>query len=377
MKASMTQVSHYLYKKIFVEGNKEVPVGSRVSVHYNAYFEGATISFDSTYMRGKPTVFTLGNEEILYGLDQAVQTMKLHEEAQFIISWQWLYGEHGCLPRIQPKTDALFVIRLIGFKEIVIPLEPNEDGDITPFYKKMQEFARYNFAAKEAFNHGNITRAITNYKRGVHEIECCSLQNEDEEKVYNDSLKKSFLNLAVCYNKNQQPKQACSMLNNLKSIGGYAKNPKALYQEGKAQELLGSYERARNLLMQAKDMAGNDVMILNALKDIDEKLGKYRLEEKRIAKNALRGILNTNVMADVESNSNKNNTQKNQVTSFKYKQSIEEFIDSDLKTLTLPYHFSHEELQAIKSLEKQMGFKVSESGTMSEREIRLVKTEQK
>lgn len=127
MRAEMTQVSSYMYKKVISAGSAPIPHGSRVSVHYNGYFELSPLTFDSTYMRGKPTEFFLGRGEVLTGLEEAVMTMKLHEESQFIISWQWLYGEHGCLPRIKPKADALFIIRVMDFKELATPLPPSDD----------------------------------------------------------------------------------------------------------------------------------------------------------------------------------------------------------------------------------------------------------
>ena len=119
VRKKMIPLSNFLYKKVIKEGNIALPKNARVTVDYNAYFENEEQSYDSTYMRGKPMSFILGGGEILEGVEQAVMTMKKGEESQFLISYNILYGENGCPPRIKPKADSLFVIRLKDFKEVV------------------------------------------------------------------------------------------------------------------------------------------------------------------------------------------------------------------------------------------------------------------
>lgn len=349
-------------------------MGSQVSIHYNGYFEGSPISFDSTYMRGKPVVFFLGKGDILFGLEQAVATMKRHEEAQFIISWNWLYGEHGCLPRIKPKADALFIIRVMDSKELTVPVELTDDGEITPFFQKFQEFVKYNGLAKDAFKRSNFPNAISNYQKAIDEIDKCPLKDEKEEKLYNEHLQKTFLNLAVCYNNVQLPKKACSMLNNLKQLGGFDGNPKAWYHEGKALEAIGDYDRARVSLMRAKEMTEHNIEVNAALKSLDEKIDKYNKESRRIAQNALGMILKKTTITDKEDK--KKASDNNDVEADnKYTRNVNEFLDSKLPSLLLPNQLSNEEIAALRSLEKKMGFKVTVTNTGAEREIRLIKTE--
>lgn len=377
---------------LVTEGNCEIPAQSKVTIHYNGYFEGESVSFDSTYMRGRPLTFDLGQSQVLFGLEKAVETMKNHEESEFIISWQWLYGEigkidltlrnlyksitmllilTGCPPRIKPKADALFIIRVVNFKEASIVLETSPGSEITQFHQKFKNACNFNYLAKEAFKRNNVGLAISNYLKAVNEIDKCPLKDANEEKVYNDFLTKAFLNLAVCYNNHDMPKKACSMINNLKPLGGFDGNAKALYQEGKALTKLGNYDRARTSLMRAKRLAGDDINIDNALKDLDEKAAKYREEERRLAQNALGMLLKSTI--DTSRKDDKSATDEASSRSAK---SIQKFIKSDLQSLLLPNNLSDEELAALRSMETKMGFKLSETETMSGKELRLVKLKQ-
>lgn len=372
MKAEMTEISSYMYKKIISAGSSQIPDGSRVSIHYNGYFEKSPLSFDSTYMRGKPTEFFLGRDEVLTGLEQAVKTMKLHEESHFIISWQWLYGEHGCLPRIKPKADALFIIRVMDYKELTIPMAPTpNDGAVTQFFNKLQDFFKYNILAKEAFKRGNMNSAISNFQKAIHEIDKCPLKDEQEEKVYKDSIKKTYLNLAVCYNNVNKPKRACSMLNDLKKLDGFDGNAKALYHEGKALEALNDYKRARASYVKAKNLSVNDSNVLTALRNIDEKIEAYKKEERRLAQNALGMLLKKTTNAEKKDKKDNFDPQSKNVAN------VNAFLESNLQTLVLPSPLSGEEIAALRSLESKMGFKLQITNNMSEQEIRLVRTEKK
>lgn len=338
-----------------------------MSIHYNSYFEGENVSYDSTYMRGKPTVFTLSNNEVLHSIDYAVSTMKLHEESHFIISWQWLYGEHGCPPRIKPKADALFVIRLIDFKEVSMPLLNDPDGEITSFYKKLQEAAKYDSAAKAAFKNNNMGAAIQNYKRAINEIDKCPLKDANEESVHSDFLKKIFLNLAICYNNENMSKKACSMINNLKTLNGLDGNAKALYQQGKALMDLGKYSCARKAFCKAKELVVHDVNIVKAMKELDERIAKYNEEEKRLAQNALGMILHSKEHVDIHPGSETKVSNKSV-------EKIEEFLKSNTQTLLLPNDLSKEEISALRAMEKTMRFKLIITETMSaSKQLKLVK----
>ena len=162
------------------------------------------------------------------------------------------------------------------------------------------------------------------------------------------------------------------MINNLKGLNGLDQNAKALYQQGKALMHLSEYSRARDALLKAKQLSGNDFNIIKTMEELDQKVAVYREEEKRLAQNALSMILHskkTNSSDDKASNQNQDiNVSEKSIAS------IEDFLQSDMSSLQLPNNLSNEEISALRAMEKKMGFKVVITETMSEsKQIRLVK----
>ena len=51
------------------------PPGSRVSVHYTGMLEDGTV-FDSSYKRGQPFEFDLGEGRVIAGWDEGIALMK-------------------------------------------------------------------------------------------------------------------------------------------------------------------------------------------------------------------------------------------------------------------------------------------------------------
>ncbi len=86
-----------VYKRVLTPGSGlVVPHASRVRIHYNAYFEMNDEPFDSTYLRNKTFEFKLGANEVVYGMEIAVATMKKHEKSQFIFEPEYYIGKFGC-----------------------------------------------------------------------------------------------------------------------------------------------------------------------------------------------------------------------------------------------------------------------------------------
>lgn len=84
-----------------------------MTIHYIGFMENESVAYDSTFRQGRsPKVFHVGKGEVVPGLELAEKSMCVGEEAQFVISYNLLYGELGCLPRIKPKANILFIITL-------------------------------------------------------------------------------------------------------------------------------------------------------------------------------------------------------------------------------------------------------------------------
>lgn len=368
-KKRMIPLSNFLYKKVIKEGNIELPKNARVTIDYNAYFENEIQTYDSTYMRGKPLSFILGGGEILEGVEQAVKTMKKGEESQFLISYNILYGASGCPPRIKPKADSLFVIRLKDFKEVVGSNDLIiEDGvEATPFTGVHKKVLVLDQNGKDAFRKGNLPSAISQYKKAVQELEYCRLKDETEEKVQQGLLQKLYLNLAVSYNRLDKPKSACTMINQLREMCKIDRNPKALYQEGKALRMLGEYDRARICLSRACKLIPDDENIIKEISICDDRAKQFKEEERRLCANALGVVLPAaKPKSDEKYNENKPEHKE-------FEKRIKDFMNCEAKSLHIQGPISDEVVNCIKHLESTFAFKLVINETSNGKDYKLQK----
>ncbi len=100
---------------------------STVVLHYKGTLEDGTI-FDSSYDRGEPVEFTLGNEELIPGFENGLLNHEKGDKFAISIEPEDAYGEYS--------NDLIFEVSLDEVPEEIQPevglvLELNtEDGDI-------------------------------------------------------------------------------------------------------------------------------------------------------------------------------------------------------------------------------------------------------
>lgn len=92
-----------------------IPNNAQVTVHYIGYFEDNDEPFDSSYVTGHPRTLRLGQNLIISGLEIALASMCKHEIAVFWMHPDYAYKAIGCLPRIPPNEEVLFIVHLIDF----------------------------------------------------------------------------------------------------------------------------------------------------------------------------------------------------------------------------------------------------------------------
>ena len=106
------QISGLFYVSI-LEGKGSNAAGKRVSVHYTGKFLDGSI-FDSSYSRGKPIEFDLGNGQVIAGWEEGIAKMKKGGKAILLIPSQLGYGNgRGLIP---PNTPLVFEVELIDVK---------------------------------------------------------------------------------------------------------------------------------------------------------------------------------------------------------------------------------------------------------------------
>ncbi len=83
------------------------PDKATVTIHFSLYLESNDEPFDSSVLRGRAERFRLDDGRMIVGMELAVKTMKKRERAEFIIGWEYGFGEMGCPPRVPAKADIL------------------------------------------------------------------------------------------------------------------------------------------------------------------------------------------------------------------------------------------------------------------------------
>ena len=96
------------------EGEQAVS-GKTVSVHYNGTLSSGK-KFDSSYDRGEPIEFPLGQGMVIPGWDEGIALLKVGGKAKLIIPYNLAYGEQGRPPTIPGKANLIFDVELVGVK---------------------------------------------------------------------------------------------------------------------------------------------------------------------------------------------------------------------------------------------------------------------
>jgi hypothetical protein len=98
---------------ILEKGNGvKAEIGKEVSVNYTGYLPDGKV-FDSSYKRGRPIKFILGEGEVIKGWDEGIALMQVGDKFRLIIPPQLAYGETGA-GAIPPNATLIFDTQLMA-----------------------------------------------------------------------------------------------------------------------------------------------------------------------------------------------------------------------------------------------------------------------
>lgn len=110
-KEGVKTTSSGLQYKVITEGMGAKPKATDVVV---THYEGKTIDgkvFDSSYERGEPAQFDLG--QMIPGFREGVQLMPAGSKYEFYMPSELGYGEAGSPPVIEPNSVLIFTVELL------------------------------------------------------------------------------------------------------------------------------------------------------------------------------------------------------------------------------------------------------------------------
>lgn len=94
---------------------KEAKAGNTVTVNYVGTLTDGT-KFDSSYDRGAPFSFILGQNMVIQGWEQGLIGMKVGGKRKLVIPSSLGYGERGAGALIGPGATLVFEVEMLGVK---------------------------------------------------------------------------------------------------------------------------------------------------------------------------------------------------------------------------------------------------------------------
>ena len=98
------------------EGSGTRPsIGDKVYVHYRLMLPSGVV-VDSSYDRGKPFSFNVGDGQVIKGWDEAIQVMRKGQKCSLIIPPSIGYGSRGAGGTIPPNSTLVFEVELLNIE---------------------------------------------------------------------------------------------------------------------------------------------------------------------------------------------------------------------------------------------------------------------
>ncbi|XP_059610542.1 inactive peptidyl-prolyl cis-trans isomerase shutdown-like [Phlebotomus argentipes] len=279
LREEMTEIRLGIYKKVLLEGfGDPIPASdARVTIAYSIFLEQKPVPVDSTFLTGKNLCFVTGdNCGLLVGLEEAVMSMRVHEQAQFIIPYSCLYGEFGCRPRIPPKADGLLLIRVVKVEPMCADLavQEHERKDYSGVKRRAEELRN---SGRIAFSSNRYTSAAHAFIAAARILERADAANMAEDQERNHLVVTLLINAGMAFNKLAQPRKACVQFNSAQTYFPDVPQDlkaKLFLHKGRALHALGDYKRAKNCLLTAQQHS-NSPTIANALALLKHDQEKY------------------------------------------------------------------------------------------------------
>ncbi|XP_044272134.1 inactive peptidyl-prolyl cis-trans isomerase shutdown [Tribolium madens] len=272
-------------KKIIRDGyGPPVDNLSSVTINYNAYVQFEAHPFDSSYARKSPFSFTVGQGEVIEGLDLAVQSMKINEKSQFLIDPEFAYKDSG-LNRIPPNSVVLFEIELCTIKECLT--QNTQEVNEKEFKHVHPKCLTLCVKGKDMFRLKDYQGAIKQYTTAVNKLEDALLENYDEQLKCEELLVRLYTNLLVCCTHAEIPKRGCLFAQKIYEMAKndtFKVSAKVFFNHAKCQRMLGSYNKAERNFLQARALEPKNEEIKQELDSLIKAKEEFKKQQAKLGK---------------------------------------------------------------------------------------------
>jgi len=219
-----------IIKKILKEadGYEKPSDGTVVQIRYTAKLQDGTIFEKKGYEGEEPFQFVVDEEQVIAGLDKAVETMKIGEVALITIGPEYGFGNietQRDLAVIPPNSILIYEVEMVSFTKEKESWDMNTTEKIEASREKKEQ-------GNYLFKVGKYQRAAKKYDKAAKYIEHDNSFSAEEKKQSKVLKVSCNLNHAACCLKLKDFKEAvklCSKVLELES-----QNVKALYRRAQA-----------------------------------------------------------------------------------------------------------------------------------------------
>ena len=101
-------------RDLVVGTGAEAATGKTIAVHYVGVLWSTREQFDSSWDRGQPLPFTLGEGRVIQGWEQGILGMRVGGRRELVIPPDLAYGPEGYPGTIGPNETLVFVVDLVA-----------------------------------------------------------------------------------------------------------------------------------------------------------------------------------------------------------------------------------------------------------------------
>ncbi|XP_042883136.1 peptidyl-prolyl cis-trans isomerase FKBP8-like [Penaeus japonicus] len=226
--------------------------------------------------------FTVGDSEVIVGLDMIVPLMDKGETAEVYVASRFAYGSKGLPPSIPPDVPLVYTLEILDSS-------PDEEPDSLPIPKRMTIGNRKRERGNWWFNREEYTTAIHCYSAAVDYLDDATEEYgeevRDEVKPLLVERLKALNNMGAAQIKVGAYEVALKSLEAVLRCQPY--NVKALFRKGKVLGLQGKFKDAIMILKSALELEPESRLIHQELAKIREKAREQSETEKSMYRKML------------------------------------------------------------------------------------------